>query len=129
MNPETQYADGYPIKLVRDSIGARLGGEGTITYEPVGDQETHIALLRRKLIEEAAEYLLDPSVSELADVLEVVWALSYVCHDGASAVEVEAMRKARERGSFIDGVVMVAHHAADGRDLLPLPAEAGGEHG
>jgi predicted house-cleaning noncanonical NTP pyrophosphatase (MazG superfamily) len=73
-----KYARGYPIKLVQDHIGERLGGNGTITYEPCPDAETHVALLRRKLLEEAAEYLARPSVGELADVLEVVWSLALV---------------------------------------------------
>lgn len=125
MNAETKYAAGYPIKLVRERIGERLGGVGTITYEPVPDGETHTALLRAKLIEEAVEYLLDPTVGELADVLEVVWALSERCHGGTSSVERAAMSKYRERGGFINGVVMVAHHEADGRELLPATAETG----
>lgn len=118
MNPETKYADGYPIKLVRDHIGARLGGEGTITYAPVEDDAEHVALLRRKLIEEAVEYLTNPCVAELADVLEVVWSLARVdLRTNPSVVSARASTKRIERGGFDRGMVMVGHHAADGQNL------------
>jgi predicted house-cleaning noncanonical NTP pyrophosphatase (MazG superfamily) len=113
------YANGYPIKLVRDHIGERLGGDGTLTYE-LADEQAHVALLRRKLIEEAIEYLTDPSVGELADVLEAVWSLAAVdLRAPFEVIEQRAKSKRIERGAFKRGVVMVAHHEADGRELLP----------
>ncbi len=45
---DDKYANGYPIKLVRDHIGERLGGDGTLTYERAGDEAEHIAALRKK---------------------------------------------------------------------------------
>lgn len=121
MTPGNRYAAGYPIKLVRDEIGERLGGEGTITYEPTHDRDEHIALLRRKLVEEAAEFLASPSVGELADVYEVVRCLAEIDPACVSldAVIGEANQKRTERGAFERGVLMVGHHAADGQDLLP----------
>jgi predicted house-cleaning noncanonical NTP pyrophosphatase (MazG superfamily) len=115
-----KFAGGYPIKLVRDHIGHRLGGDGTITYEPIGDRDMHVALLRRKLVEEAAEYLADPTLAELADVMAVVWALARV-DLGVAPFDVERAMNAKtwERGGFDQGMVMVGHHAADGRELLP----------
>lgn len=117
----TRFApDGCPIKLVRDHVGERLGGEGTITYERVSDEEQHVALLRRKLVEETAEYLADPSVGELADVLEVVWSLSRVdLKCPWEVVTQRAKRKREERGGFDQGMLMVGHHATDGCELLP----------
>src|SRR3954464_12800413 len=91
--------EGYPIKLVRDYIGDRLGNDGSITYEPVGDDAAHVESLRRKLIGGAAEYLTNPSVGELADVLEVVWALARVdLRTSFAAVEKERLRKYEDRG-------------------------------
>jgi predicted house-cleaning noncanonical NTP pyrophosphatase (MazG superfamily) len=118
-----KYANGYPVKLVRDYIGERLGGDGTITYELVADRAEHVALLRRKLVEEAVEYLTSPTADELADVFEVVAALAIVdLRITLGELTALANRKTMERGSFEDGVVMVAHHEADGRDLLPKDA-------
>lgn len=107
-------ATGYPVKLVRDRIGERLGGDGTVTYEPVGDRETHVKFLRRKLVEEVFEYIDEPSVSELADVLEAVMALARKAHPSEDIFAVAA-HKNHERGSFQRGVLMVAHHATDGQ--------------
>ena len=115
---DDHYANGYPIKLVRDRIGTRLGGDGTLTYEPVTNHVEHVKLLQRKLIEEAVEYLADPSIGELADVFEVVMVLARKAHPGEDLFAV-AHRKAHERGSFQQGTMMVAHHEVDGRELLP----------
>ncbi len=119
MSAENQYADGYPIKLVRDDIGRRLGGEGTITYAPIGDRDEHIKLLRRKLAEEAFEYLTDPSVGELADVLAAARDLAEIDLEvpWADVMHAEALKRS-ERGGFRRGMVMVGHLATDGRDLL-----------
>jgi predicted house-cleaning noncanonical NTP pyrophosphatase (MazG superfamily) len=120
-SPESRYAGGYPIKLVRDHVGECLGGEGTITYESISDEEQHATLLRRKLVEEAVEYLTDPSVRELADVLEVIWSLSRVDLKCPWEVVVNrAKMKRAERGGFDRGMVMVGHHITDGGDLLDV---------
>lgn len=106
---------GYPVKLVRDRIDQVLGGEGTVTYEVFRDRDQHVALLRRKLVEEAAEYLADPTLEELADVLEVVWSLARVDLDCPwTSVADRFMAKRTERGGLDGGVIMVAHHPADG---------------
>lgn len=119
MSVDSQYVDAYPIKLVRDDIGRRLGGDGTITYEPIADRGEHIKRLRRKLVEEALEYLTDPSVGELADVLAVARALAEIDLEvpWADVTHAEA-KKRSERGGFLRGTVMVCHHARDGRGLL-----------
>ncbi len=118
MAPDDNYAHGYPIKLVRDHIGERLGGGGTLTYRPVESRAEHVDLLRKKLIEEVAEYLLAPSIDELADVFEAVIALGRREFPGGDIFAV-AHAKRHERGGFQQGVVMVGHHEADGRELLP----------
>lgn len=82
-------------KLVRDLIPQLFSGQTrTLT-----DSEYRTAL-RAKLGEEVAEYLESGDVMELADVLEVVYALAAL--DGVSATEMETLRlgKANERGGF-----------------------------
>lgn len=66
------------VKLVRDKIGSRLGSD-TVQYAPMSDREYQCAL-RAKLLEEVGEYLLDPTIGELADVYEVVRALAKYRH-------------------------------------------------
>ena len=99
---------GYIVKLVRDRI-ARVGPARGFTYDRCLDSAQHRKLLRAKLLEEVGEYLLDPSMEELADVYEAVYALAVV-DQGADIVAVghAARRKREERGSFIEGTIMVA---------------------
>ena len=117
----------YVVKLVRDKVGDLLAGDNRVTYEPAEEHLSHdeiIQLLRAKLIEEATEYLLNPSVGELADVLTVVEALAYEdlgC--GLNRVQVEAMRKLEERGGFDSGTVMIC------RTLAPKWEEQGRRRG
>jgi predicted house-cleaning noncanonical NTP pyrophosphatase (MazG superfamily) len=111
----------YPVKLVRDNIGADLGGPGTLTYEPINDHAEHVRLLRKKLIEEALEYLMDPSLEELGDVLAVVDALVRAdLGEDMDALHREMVRKANKRGGFDNGIVMFAHHPVD-ETPLPTP--------
>lgn len=100
------------IKLVRDRIPEyliRRGGENDlrITYDPFISDDQHRELLRRKLIEEATEYLLDPCVGELADVLEVCHALAVVdLNVEQKTVERVRLEKKAERGGFTQGLGM-----------------------
>ena len=82
-------------KLVRDRIPELFGG----TVRPMNVQEFRSAL-RAKVQEEVGKYLDSGEVIELADVLEVVYALAEL--DGVSPGELEALRahKAEERGGF-----------------------------
>lgn len=99
------------IKLVRDRINnfGNLPTYKEIAFEEV-DPQTHLKELRKKLVEEAAEYLVEPSVSELVDVLEVCRSLAAIDLD-IPWTEVERQRsiKFNERGSFVFGMGMYAH--------------------
>lgn len=93
-------------KLVRDRIPEiiRENGETPITH--VAEGEEYDQWLGEKLVEEACEFAEDGTRDELADVLEVVYA---VCeHRGIEWGEIERMRaeKADERGGFADGIVL-----------------------
>lgn len=107
----TERSDAHPrfVKIVRTGI-ARFLGSSEVEYREA-DPKDLVPGLRAKLIEEAVEYLQDPSVGELADVLEVVKALAI--HDlGLSwwQVEDEAEAKANERGNFHAGYGMYVRH-------------------
>lgn len=82
-------------KLVRDRIPELFGGHS----RPLDETEYRHAL-REKLQEEVAEYLESGELLELADILEVVYALAKL--EGVSAAELEQRRaaKAEERGGF-----------------------------
>lgn len=103
----------YLIKLVRDRVGP-LASPGFVTFGSV-PREQHLPLLRRKLIEEAIEYLDDPSADELADVLQVVYDLCDL--EGFTLGEVDDLRRGKEqkRGGFRHGMGMYNVNARDAR--------------
>jgi predicted house-cleaning noncanonical NTP pyrophosphatase (MazG superfamily) len=101
-------ASDYTVKLVRDKMRSKLGG-GTMRYAVALDHEEHVKLLRAKLIEEATEYLLDPSPEELGDVMQVVHDLAFVdLNLGLGDLEGVRLDKSVERGGFREGIVMLA---------------------
>ena len=87
-------------KLIRDGIPEIIFASGRECTVSVADKEEYIALLDAKLKEELAEYLESGSMEELADLTEVIRAVSRA--RGSSPEEVEAIRirKAEERGAF-----------------------------
>jgi len=79
-------------KLVRDKIPTVAPG----AYVKCDGSE-RLEWLKKKLVEEALEFLIEPSVEELADVLEVVKALIDVFGDEVYKV---AESKRKELGGF-----------------------------
>lgn len=95
-------------KLVRDKIPEIIGMYGghvsgqPVTFEQIPLEDLREAL-ERKLQEEAAEFLLDPSTEELADILETCEALKSFYPDVNSVRRAKALQK----GRFEEGWVMV----------------------
>jgi predicted house-cleaning noncanonical NTP pyrophosphatase (MazG superfamily) len=103
-------ADGYPIKLVRDKIrdldSVHMGG---VQIWAVGST-TRLTMLKKKLLEEAAEYLVDGEVGELADLLEVIECLAKLDHGyDYAALRKLQMDKRRQRGGMLRGHVLYAY--------------------
>lgn len=91
-------------KLVRDKIPEILDKKG-ISYEKriANDEEYKIELIK-KLKEEVEEFMLEGSVEELADVLEVVDAIKKL----PEYVNVEELKnsKREERGGFDERIIL-----------------------
>lgn len=87
-------------KLVRDLIPEIIKSEGKKPYVRKLDEKEMIRSLENKLLEEVNEYLEDKTVEELADVIEVIYALCQI--KGVSRAQLEKPRtiKEMERGSF-----------------------------
>lgn len=94
-------------KLVRDKIPDIIRNKGgqPITKD-LTDTEYEPALLQ-KLQEEVAEFVADKNVEELADILEVVYALAETLHVSAEALEDLRQKKATERGAFKNRILLV----------------------
>jgi predicted house-cleaning noncanonical NTP pyrophosphatase (MazG superfamily) len=90
-------------KLVRDGIPRIIEAGGGQPVTRVLDQAGYLVALRVKLMEEAEEAQAAPDRqlrSELADVLEVLRALTAAYRMSWEDVEAEAARKRDERGGF-----------------------------
>ena len=87
-------------KLIRDKIPEIIEQSGKKCIIEVMDNDTYIEYLDQKLNEELAEYQQDKSIEELADLLEVMYAV--VVARGHSVAELERIRleKAEKRGAF-----------------------------
>ncbi len=87
-------------KLVRDKIPEIIEADGKTPITRILEQDEYLSELDRKLDEEVAEYQSDKSLEEMADVLEVLYAL---CE--ARGYSIEELQQVREdkratRGGF-----------------------------
>ena len=87
-------------KLIRDKIPEIIEQSGKKCIVEVMDNDTYIEYLDQKLNEELAEYQQDKSIEELADLLEVMYAV--VTARGYSVAELERIRleKSEKRRAF-----------------------------
>ena len=93
-------------KLVRDKIPEIIENTGKTAYCHILTEEEYIAELDKKLNEECAEYQANKSLEELADMLEVMYAIAEA--RGYSVSELERVRaeKAEKRGGFKDRIFL-----------------------
>ena len=91
-------------KLVRDKIPDIIEKSGKKAITTVLNDEEYLTELDRKLNEERTEYQQDKSIEELADMLEVIYAITVA--RGYSVEELERIRaeKAEKRGEFNDRI-------------------------
>jgi len=91
-------------KLVRDKIPAFLAAKGVLVNAKILEGDEFISKLKTKLIEEANEVLETKSAEELqeelADVLEVIHALSKASGISLDQIEQKRIEKKQLRGSF-----------------------------
>lgn len=93
-------------KLVRDKIPEIIEKSGKTPVTHTLSDEEYISELDKKLNEECAEYQADKSIEELADMLEVMYAIAEA--RGWSASELESVRKAKaeKRGGFKEKIYL-----------------------
>ncbi|MDO8425620.1 MAG: nucleoside triphosphate pyrophosphohydrolase [bacterium] len=97
-------------KLVRDKIPEIISRSGTTAIVHGANSEEYREKLREKLQEEVAEFLASGDPEELADILEVLFALAE--HGGVSRESLEQIRarKAEERGAFRERIILEETH-------------------
>lgn len=87
-------------KLVRDRIPAIIEADGGRPVVRTLDDREYQLALQSKLIEEFGEFLAVPSAEELADIAEVLRALTAAFGFDPDEVEAARLRKRAERGGF-----------------------------
>jgi len=87
-------------KLVRDKIPEIIKQKGKIPITHIADDEEYLKESVRKLQEEIDEFKEKHDIEELADIIEIVHAISEFY--GKSVEELEKVRKekAEKRGGF-----------------------------
>lgn len=93
-------------KLVRDAIPEIIRARGTEPVIRQASPEEYKEKLREKLQEEVGEYLESGSSEELADVLEVVYALGALAGHTPEDLEKLRVAKAAERGGFKKQIIL-----------------------
>lgn len=96
-------------KLVRDKIPSIIESQGKTPKVCILDDDAYAFALERKLDEEVAEFHKDKNLEELADILEVVYALAE--NLGCTKEELlEIYRKKHdERGGFRQRILLISN--------------------
>ena len=93
-------------KLVRDRIPEIIEKDGKTCETEVLSDDDYLVMLDAKLDEELAEYHQDKNIEELADLMEVIYAVAEA--RGHSIEQLESVRKekAEKRGAFKEKVFL-----------------------
>lgn len=93
-------------KLVRDKIPEIIEASGQKCECKILSEEDVIFALETKLDEELAEYREDHSIEELADILEVILALTKARGYSMDELADTFKKKRAERGGFYDRIYL-----------------------
>ncbi len=93
-------------KLVRDNIPDIIKKDGKAVRVHFADDDEYAKRLADKLLEEANEYVASGNPEELADILEVVYAIAIA--KGMHKVQLDSIvqKKRDERGAFEKRVIL-----------------------
>ena len=95
-------------KLVRDKIPQIIEQQGEVAIVRVLDDDEYVRHLEAKLDEEVGEYHRDKNLEELADILEVVFALAEAIGCSKEALLECYQKKHETRGGFRDRVFLIS---------------------
>ena len=93
-------------KLVRDQIIEIIRADGSEAKFHIADDQEYWQKLTEKIGEELAEFIVDESPEELADMMEVIDAvLEYKGYTWEQIREIQA-QKAEKRGGFKERIIL-----------------------
>ena len=95
-------------KLVRDKIPQIIEQQGEVPMIRVLDDDEYVRHLEAKLDEEVGEYHRDKNAEELADILEVVFALADSIGCSRENLMKICQQKHEARGGFRDRIFLIS---------------------
>jgi predicted house-cleaning noncanonical NTP pyrophosphatase (MazG superfamily) len=95
-------------KLVRDKIPDIIRAGGEVPNIRILESAEYFVHLDRKLDEEVAEFHAERNLEELADILEVVYALAEGIASDKEALEQVYARKHEARGGFRERIFLIS---------------------
>ena len=93
-------------KLVRDNIPEIIEKDGEKPITHIAEDEEYEKALMEKLQEEVNEFLTEPSKKEMADVLEVLYAIAKLKGFDLDEVEKVRQERAEKRGGFNKRIIL-----------------------
>lgn len=93
-------------KLVRDRIPEIIKNSGSTPITHIADDEEYWEKLKEKFKEEVNEFLKSPTKEELADVLEIIYAICDFKNISRQELEIIRKKKAKKRGSFRKKIIL-----------------------
>ncbi|MFA5310454.1 MAG: nucleoside triphosphate pyrophosphohydrolase [Candidatus Paceibacterota bacterium] len=93
-------------KLVRDRIPEIIKSKGDIPIAHIADDKEYWQKLKEKLQEEVNEFMQDENAEEMADILEVIDAITNFKNFSKEELEIIKNKKAEERGKFKDKIIL-----------------------
>lgn len=93
-------------KLVRDRIPEIIQSKGGTSKTHIATSDEYDKKIREKLVEEVKEFIESNNPEELADILEVIYAIGGRMGVSKAALEDLRKRKAEERGGFEEGIIL-----------------------
>jgi predicted house-cleaning noncanonical NTP pyrophosphatase (MazG superfamily) len=93
-------------KLVRDRIPEIINKDGKNAVSHVLSEEDYIAQLDKKIIEEVNEYIEDKNLEEMADILEVLYAICKARGYTIEDLDNKRKEKAETRGGFQEKIFL-----------------------
>lgn len=95
-------------KLVRDKIPEEINKmEGRKCNYKILNNEEYLQELDKKLFEEAREFVEEHSVEELADLMEVVFAIMEIKNMSIEDIEKARESKKIKKGAFKDRIYLI----------------------
>lgn len=93
-------------KLVRDNIIKIINNSNHTPYFHIAKEDEYKTLLNKKLIEEVNEFIESPSMEEMADILEVIEAITKTYNFSKEEILHVKEKKAFEKGKFDKKIVL-----------------------